>query len=404
MPQFVTNTMRVCTKDAANAMYDATVPVKPVYKNASAPGGRSTSPVFESDEHCSESPYNVPWSFDDAAKVENPAAMFSVGNVPMWDGTSLSTLAKYPSNGYASQLSNTNPGAAFRSWGEDVQCGDDDLLTCETDADCVGLLPGTAKVQCKHGICVMDMKQFPSCYSHADCASKDQMCSGDGRCVDMIMQVENHLDESVEFELYAKNCSSTASSDVRARSYDMYGASAWENIPDVLEMYGMCSYKDWFEYLEFVDPSDDSRKNQGRCTDASACDPATFNAFTSLWWDTQRAYAETSMQTLYDTQKFRVHAHPCDRDYQHVDGLQGCSPVFKSSMVRTGLGLVSMQRQDRVIMPMGQEYGTYVQTLQRDGYMNMMGRFVFQCCLLLLKNTKSETFVLCICRPFECMV
>ena len=36
----------------------------------------------------------------------------------------------------------------------------------------------------------------------------------------------------------------------------MYGASAWENIPDVLKMYGMCSYHDWYEYLEFIDPAD----------------------------------------------------------------------------------------------------------------------------------------------------
>ncbi len=49
--------------------------------------------------------------------------------------------------------------------------------------------PTAARVQCYRGVCVMDMKQSPSCYSHRDCAATDQMCSGDGRCVDPVLQV-----------------------------------------------------------------------------------------------------------------------------------------------------------------------------------------------------------------------
>jgi hypothetical protein len=74
-------------------------------------------------------------------------------------------------------------------------------------------------------------------------------------------------------------------------------------------MYGMCSYRDWFEYLEFIDPTDKvSRKNLGECTQPSVdgCDPASFNAFRSLWWDTRRAYAQPGMLTLFETQKFQV--------------------------------------------------------------------------------------------------
>ena len=293
MPQFVANTMRLCTKDAANAqsagggppMYDATVPVKPLYRTGG--GGRTTTPIFSESEYCSDSPYDVPWSFDDASNVENPSAMFSVGSVPMWDGAAISTGSKYPGDGYVSQLYNTNPGTSFRTWGgQDGACTDGELLACTTDADCVGNSPGV-KVQCHpdYGVCVMDMKQFPSCYAHRDCRNTSQMCSGDGKCVDMTLQVENELDASVEFELYAKDCSAA-----KSREYDTYGASAWENIPDVMRMYGMCSYHDWFEYMEFVDPSDPARKNQGACTDPAICDPASFNAFSAMWWDTQRPF------------------------------------------------------------------------------------------------------------------
>ena len=56
--------------------------------------------------------------------------------------------------------------------------------------------PTAAKSQCYRGVCIMDMKQSPSCYSHRDCAATDQMCSGDSRCVDPVLQVgarECHL-------------------------------------------------------------------------------------------------------------------------------------------------------------------------------------------------------------------
>ena len=125
-----------------------------------------------------------------------------------------------------------------------------------------------------------------------------------------MLQVENELNQSVEFELYAKECSSTSQARNPVRSYDTYGGSPWENIPDILRMYGMCSYHDWFEYLEFIDPSDRvARKNLGACGVDSAtqnCEPATFNAFKAMWWDTQRPFAQTAMPSLFETHKFQV--------------------------------------------------------------------------------------------------
>ena len=86
------------------------------------------------------------------------------------------------------------------------------------------------------------------------------------------MQVENDLpasafkyDNSIEFELYTEDCSSSEESSNPVTEYDMHGSSVWETIPDALGMYGMCSYKDWFEYLEFIDPSSSARANQGLC-------------------------------------------------------------------------------------------------------------------------------------------
>lgn len=199
MPQFATNTMRLCTKDAAaNAAYDASVPVAPVYYTNSS--SYTTNPQFDSQEQCSESPYEVPWSTEDAAQAENPAATFAVGCVPMWDGSALSQNAKYPSDAYDSQMYNMDPGmpsSETTGWGEG--CMDGKLLECTKDSDCVPI--GGASLECKHGVCVIDTRKLvdlssfkattppidvyklSSCYSHRDCQDASLMCSGDGRWV-----------------------------------------------------------------------------------------------------------------------------------------------------------------------------------------------------------------------------
>ena len=56
MPTHLTNTMRVCTRDATDIRYDASVPVKPQWSNEGESRG---------EEYCAESPYDVPWSIDD---------------------------------------------------------------------------------------------------------------------------------------------------------------------------------------------------------------------------------------------------------------------------------------------------------------------------------------------------
>jgi hypothetical protein len=115
MPQCLTNTMRICTKDAKNARYDATVPVKPTY-SSSLFFERTTTPIFEDQEYCSTSPYEVPSSLEDAARADNPASMFSVGNVPMWDGTS------FASNGQQQEWFTSTRKYPFESHDGQIVC------------------------------------------------------------------------------------------------------------------------------------------------------------------------------------------------------------------------------------------------------------------------------------------
>jgi hypothetical protein len=130
-----------------------------------------------------------------------------------------------------------------------------------------------------------------------------------------VVQVENLLDQEIEFEMHAEDCSSSNADRYPTAQYDMYGGSSWEKIPDVLSMYGMCSYRNWFSYVEFIDPSDASRQNLGLCgirEKTIGCDPLASEARMSRWWDVLRPHSE-DMQSLWDTGRFRVHPHVCDR-------------------------------------------------------------------------------------------
>jgi len=44
--------------------------------------------------------------------------------------------------------------------------------------------------------------QLSSCYSHEDCAEASLMCSGDGRCVEPILQVRQYFYENMRVKFF----------------------------------------------------------------------------------------------------------------------------------------------------------------------------------------------------------
>lgn len=289
--------------------------------------------MFLEQEYCSESSTDVPWTLDDTSMAD--PAMFSVGNAPLWSGGAWASQDRYPDNNRLREVQNTNPGIqSANAWTQACVASPSAAagtaqLVCSSDADCVALGGTSAKLQCLNGVCILDRQSTGTCYSHRDCLSSNKMCSGNGQCVTSIMQVaalcwrglvdiavpfwqaengldfavdlemsrkadiavpfsqvENDLDFAVDFELYAETCSATDDSLNPTIQYDMYGASVWETIPDVLEMYGMCSYEDWYEYLEFIDPTQDTRANLGLCggqAEARGCLPMASEATVSRY-------------------------------------------------------------------------------------------------------------------------
>ena len=373
MPQFVTNTMRVCTLDAADDVeYDATVPVLPRFQN-----GKES---FSSQEHCSETPYDVPWSID-SLEVVHPS-MLSVGSAAFYRGELYSAgEVLYPLSSREEEVENTHPGVRDNSWGQ--SCTDGKLLFCDVDHPCVPLNAEKGPLQCVRNTCVLQMNSSPSCYRHSDCADQKMLCSGDGLCKPGTWQVENGFDFSINFELYATVCNSADPDQYAVDSYDMHGASPWEKIPDILEMYGMCSYRNWFEYLEFVDPSNATRSNLGKCADLSltvGCDPESFDADLSLWWDTKRPHQQLTMPSLWNTGKFRVHPHACDRDYMHIKGTRGCAPVVHEDNKGAGIVYTLADAEDftQAEIPRATIARTFSRFASDRHFVNMIGRHPFK--------------------------
>jgi hypothetical protein len=134
---------------------------------------------------------------------------------------------------------------------------------------------------------------------------------GEGICEESVWHVENRLPgnnvgaNNVEFDLFADECSSV---DDSVETYDMWGGSKWHTIPDVLPMYGMCSYRDWYEYRQFMSPTQgivDSPRPSLGCVDNN-CGTGNFKSKERTWWTTSTDYTEAESESLSSTGRFEV--------------------------------------------------------------------------------------------------
>jgi hypothetical protein len=252
----------------------------------------------------------------------------------------------YPLGDRDAEILNTHPGTRDTSWGE--SCTDGELLECTVHSDCEALADSGVSLRCFRGVCVL--ADPDTCYRHADCVLQNKLCSADGRCVEGIWQVENSLEgEAVDFEMYAEDCTSAAA-NFQMEAYDMYGASPWQRVPGILEMFGMCSYRNWYEYLELIDPKNtqDRSNADGRCAWANFtsggghCAPGSFDVDATAWWDTGMLHSQSASPSIRSRKwpGFSVEAHECDRDYMHLQGVLGCAPRVLND--NSAMGIVSI--------------------------------------------------------------
>jgi hypothetical protein len=165
------------------------------------------------------------------------------------------------------------------------------LHFCDDDVDCVSdagvvlvCLKGAAS---ERGVCM----QENTCFEHAHCAGKDMLCSGEGLCAKPVLRVRNEGNMSVDVQLFAQTGCDTS----------MHRLSLFESVPDFAAANGMCSFRNWFHFLNTTagtQPAQNIIKVPDRMVHY-----------------TNREKAEM----LSEMRVLETWPHPCDRTYAHTD-------------------------------------------------------------------------------------
>jgi hypothetical protein len=147
------------------------------------------------------------------------------------------------------------------------------------------------------GICV----RVDTCYQHAHCPD-DKLCSGTGFCEQPEIIIHNSLRENISTQIFArdgKNCQLSS-----------FGMSAFQMAPTFARDNGLCGVHELFNYI-----------NATRNAEVSQTHPH-LNSVRSrmirrISDQTLKSMTDLTSQDTYNILK--MHAHPCDRDYEHSD-------------------------------------------------------------------------------------
>ena len=178
------------------------------------------------------------------------------------------------------------------------------LLQCFQDNDCILV---DAQLRCRRsfhgqeademGICV----RAETCYQHAHCPD-EQLCSGTGFCEQPEIVIYNSLNDDISAQIFAK--------DAKNCQLSSFGMSAFQVAPTFARDNGLCGVHELFNY-----------RNATRDSDVSQTRPH-LNSVRSrmirrIKDETLKSMTDLTSADAYNMLK--MHAHPCDRDYEHSD-------------------------------------------------------------------------------------
>jgi hypothetical protein len=288
------NFMHMQSKWNPKARADASMPVVP---DSVSEDGMTSFGVPSHDEH------DTPLQTDERA---NDLFRHSVGLIRDW-------MRDYENASDQSILDELWPhwmdpsSDRFAAPSEDELVGDcqlPPLLQCFSDNDCIF---ADDKLRCvkssynqqreEMGICV----RVETCYQHAHCPD-DKLCSGTGFCEQPEIIIHNSLRENISTQIFArdgKNCQLSS-----------FGMSAFQMAPTFARDNGLCGVHELFNY-----------KNATQNAEVSQTHPH-LNSVRSrmirrISDQTLKSMTDLTSQDTYNILK--MHAHPCDRDYEHSD-------------------------------------------------------------------------------------
>jgi len=116
------------------------------------------------------------------------------------------------------------------------------LSECTGDSDCfttAGIYMACQNNTEGIGICM----QRDTCFMHQHCMD-GKMCTGDGKCIDPIINIHNLHEINLDVQLQSKSHHCTISnSDI----------SRFQGVDDFANANGLCNFRSWNEYLNFTD-------------------------------------------------------------------------------------------------------------------------------------------------------
>ena len=192
-------------------------------------------------------------------------------------------------------------------------CAHPPLYECDNDDHCA-TTAGNALVCLRGdhgGVCAAQ----GSCFRHEHCIHNDQLCSGEGECVDSRLFIEHSgaAPHDIDVQLFALD-ETTACNDT------MYGTSVRQLVPSFAHDHGLCSARNWHVFRHEL-----ASKDRGEYESAHVW---RLNSF-----DLVRP-EEAVGSDIFDRHVLRAEPHPCDRDYQMSTRM--CTPDAVNSFAGMG--------------------------------------------------------------------
>ena len=200
----------------------------------------------------------------------------------------------------------------------------------------------TQNIRCNSNTEVGSVGTELCCQDNSDCQIYDAglVCSVQGLCVEMLIEVENTLDKSIEMGLNSLGCSK--------KNQDAFsGASPWRRMNSMMEQHGMCSHSNRVSHERMDNVFENYSEKQGVCS--SGFDELTQKSFwvcnrsaVNCTWVRERPdfrpddrnplchinsrdmRDKHSSGSVLDEGSFDMEPHLCDSDYMHSHTFRWC--------------------------------------------------------------------------------
>ena len=240
----------------------------------------SLSDMYKNSENAND-------NADTPLQQQNPHFYFTLGIIRDWLESDANDLSDdWPSWDTESSSDYGLPLSTIEQ--AKLHCSLPPLYHCDSDSQCPNALiclKNTAELD-GVGIC----SQQNTCFQHAHCVSP-LMCSADGLCVEPVLILKNHENNNIDVQIFAQQQSAACDTDSE-------GLSEFQQIPSFLRDNGICSYRDWYQFLT----------NTENAHSASTILP-TNNSF--------HHFTDRASNFLIEAGFLQQNAHACDVDYQH---------------------------------------------------------------------------------------